>query len=64
MEEFSLVLMKRFRSNWFEKKKGHHVTYNTRKSIYITYQMTKQEEFHSENDDIVFAMFTIRNNDR
>jgi hypothetical protein len=32
MEEFS-VIMKRFRSNWFEKTKGRHVTYNTRQSV-------------------------------
>ena len=30
MEEFSVVIMKRFRSNWFEKTKGRHVTYHTR----------------------------------
>jgi hypothetical protein len=33
MEEFSVVVMKRFRSNWFEKTKGCHVTYNTRQSV-------------------------------
>ena len=33
MEEFSVVIMKRFRSNWFKKKKGRHVTYNTRQSV-------------------------------
>jgi hypothetical protein len=33
MEEFSVVIMKRFRSNWFEKTKGGHVTYNTRQSV-------------------------------
>jgi hypothetical protein len=33
MEAFSLVIMKRFRSNWFEKTKGGHVTYNTRQSV-------------------------------
>jgi hypothetical protein len=33
MEEFSVPIMKRFRSNWFEKKKGRHVTYNTRQSV-------------------------------
>jgi hypothetical protein len=33
MEEFSVVIMKRFRSNWFKKTKGRHVTYNTRQSI-------------------------------
>jgi hypothetical protein len=32
MEEFSVVIMKRFRSNWFEKTKGRHITYNTRQS--------------------------------
>ena len=32
MEEFSVV-MKRFRSNWFKKTKGRHVTYNTRQSV-------------------------------
>ena len=32
MEEFSVVIMKRFRSNWFKKTKGRHVTYNTRQS--------------------------------
>ena len=30
MEESSVVIMKRFRSNWIEKTKGRHVTYNTR----------------------------------
>ena len=33
MEEFSVVIMKRFRSNWFEKTNGRHVTYNTRQSV-------------------------------
>jgi hypothetical protein len=33
MEEFSVVIMKRFRSNWFKKTKGSHVTYNTRQSV-------------------------------
>jgi hypothetical protein len=33
MEEFSVVIMKRFRSNWFKKTKGRHVTYNTRQSV-------------------------------
>jgi hypothetical protein len=33
MEEFSVVIMKRFRSNWFKKRKGRHVTYNTRQSV-------------------------------
>jgi hypothetical protein len=33
MEEFSVVIMKRFRSNWFEKTKRRHVTYNTRQSV-------------------------------
>jgi hypothetical protein len=33
MEEFPVVIMKRFRSNWFEKKKGGHVTYNTRQYV-------------------------------
>jgi hypothetical protein len=33
MEEFSVVIMKRFRSNWLEKTKGHHVTYNTRQFV-------------------------------
>ena len=33
MEEFSVVIIKRFRSNWFEKTKGRHVTYNTRQSV-------------------------------
>jgi hypothetical protein len=32
MEEFSVVVMKRFRSNWLKKTKGRHVTYNTRQS--------------------------------
>jgi hypothetical protein len=35
MEEFSVAIMKRFRSNWFEKTKGRHVTYNTRQSVCI-----------------------------
>jgi hypothetical protein len=29
----SVVIMKRFRSNWFKKTKGRHVTYNTRQSV-------------------------------
>ena len=33
MEEFSVVIMKRFRSNWFEKTKGRHVTYDIRQSV-------------------------------
>jgi hypothetical protein len=33
MKEFSVVIMKRFRSNWFENTKGRHVTYNTRQSV-------------------------------
>ena len=33
MEEFSVIIMKRFRSNWLEKTKGRHVTYNTRQSV-------------------------------
>jgi hypothetical protein len=33
MEEFSVVFMKRFRSNWLEKTKVRHVTYNTRQSV-------------------------------
>ena len=33
MEDFSVVIMKRFRSNWFKKTKGRHVTYNTRQSV-------------------------------
>ena len=33
MEEFYVVIMKRFRSNWFKKTKGRHVTYNTRQSV-------------------------------
>jgi hypothetical protein len=33
MEEFSVVFLKRFRSNWFEKTKGPHVTYDTRQSV-------------------------------
>ena len=32
-EEFSVVIMKRFRSNWFKKTKGRHVTYHTRQSV-------------------------------
>jgi hypothetical protein len=32
MKEFSAVIMKSFRLNWFEKTKGRHVTYNTRQS--------------------------------
>jgi hypothetical protein len=47
MEEFPVVIMKRFRSNWFEKKKGVHVTYNTRqyvlsrKRIYASFVKSK-----------------------
>jgi hypothetical protein len=33
MEDFSVVIMKRFKSNWFEKTKGRHVTYNTKQSV-------------------------------
>jgi hypothetical protein len=33
MEEFCVVIMKRFRSNWFKKTKGPHVTYTTRQSV-------------------------------
>jgi hypothetical protein len=33
LEELYVVIMKRFRSNWFEKTKGRHVTYNTRQSV-------------------------------
>jgi hypothetical protein len=33
MEEYSTVITKRFISNWFEKTKGRHVTYNTRQSV-------------------------------
>jgi hypothetical protein len=29
----SVVIMKKFRWNWFEKTKGRHVTYNTRQSV-------------------------------
>ena len=34
MEEFSVVIIKRFRSNRFEKTKGRHVTYNTRQYLH------------------------------
>jgi hypothetical protein len=33
MEEFSVVIRKRFRSNWSKKTKGRHVTYNARQSV-------------------------------
>ena len=33
MEEFFVVIMKKFRSNWFVKTKGCYVTYNTRQSV-------------------------------
>jgi hypothetical protein len=33
MDEFSVVIMKSFRSSWLEKTKGRHVTYNTRQSV-------------------------------
>ena len=33
MGEFSVVIMRRFRSNWFDKTKGLHLTYNTRQSV-------------------------------
>jgi hypothetical protein len=33
MEEFSVVIMKWFRSKWFEKTKGRHVTYNTKQNV-------------------------------
>jgi hypothetical protein len=33
IEEFYVVIMQRFRSNWFKKTKGRHVTYNTRQSV-------------------------------
>jgi hypothetical protein len=32
-KRFSVVIMKRFRSNWFKKTKGRHVTYNARQSV-------------------------------
>jgi hypothetical protein len=47
MEEFSVVIMKRFRSKWFEKTKGRHVIYDTgqsvlrRKRIYDTFVRSK-----------------------
>jgi hypothetical protein len=34
MDEFSVAIMKRFSSNWFEKTKGRHVTYNTKQSVF------------------------------
>ena len=55
MEEFSVVIMKRFRSNWFKKTKGRHVTYNTRQSvlrrkrIYTTY--TLREHYRTINNN-------------
>jgi hypothetical protein len=33
MEEFSVVIMKRFRSYLFEKTKARHVTYNNRQTV-------------------------------
>ena len=33
LEEFSVIIIKRLRSNWFKKTKGRHVTYNTRQSV-------------------------------
>jgi hypothetical protein len=33
LEEFSVIIMKRLRSNWFKKTKGRHVTYTTRQSV-------------------------------
>jgi hypothetical protein len=33
MEEFSVDIMKWFRSNWFKKTKGRHIIYNTRQSV-------------------------------
>jgi hypothetical protein len=33
IEELSVVIMKRFKLNWFEKTKRRHVTYNTRQSV-------------------------------
>ena len=50
MEEFSVVIMKRFRSNWFKKTKGRHITYNTRQSvfrrkrIYASFVKSKNEQ--------------------
>jgi hypothetical protein len=35
MEAFSVVIMKRFRSNWFKNTKGRHVTYNTKQSVLV-----------------------------
>jgi hypothetical protein len=33
MEEFSVDIMKWFRSNWIKKTKGRHIIYNTRQSV-------------------------------
>ena len=47
MDAFAVVIMKRFRSNWFKKTKGRHVTYNTRqyvlrgKRIYASFVKSK-----------------------
>ena len=45
MEEFSVIIMKRFRSNWLEKTKGRHVTYRQsvlrRKRIYASFVKSK-----------------------
>jgi hypothetical protein len=45
MEEFSVIIMKRFRSNWLEKTKGRHVTYRQsvlrRERIYASFVKSK-----------------------
>jgi hypothetical protein len=33
LEAFSVIIMKRLKSNWFKKTKGRHVTYTTRQSV-------------------------------
>jgi hypothetical protein len=50
MEEFSVVIMKRFRSNWFEKTTGHHVTYNTRQFV------LRRKRIYAVNDPCNFYL--------
>jgi hypothetical protein len=65
MEEFSVVIMKRFRSNWFKKTKRRHVTYNTRQSVLrrkqlvINQMMTRQLQMpETTENSSIFRLLT------
>jgi hypothetical protein len=62
MEEFSVVIMKRFRSNWLEKTKGRHVTYNTRQSVLrrkTVYTSFVKKKFHHISKINLFPLSPI-----